>query len=105
MRLLVAGEIYVSIEYLTSGKVQHTKVGSKKIGETEVFMDNQAEASVEIGLTKNLGNYESLRVTVGVRLPCVSDELPATLDRGKNIVEAHLHRFVNEAMGDDKVKF
>ena len=104
MSLKVSGEMYVSIEYVKSGQVVRTKIGNKKVGERLIDMTDKAEANVEIGVTKNLGNYESLRVSVGVKLPCTTDEVTTTLERAKALAETHLHKFVHEAM-DDSVKF
>ena len=49
-----------------------------------------AEASVSLGITKNLGNYESARIDVGVRLPCMTDEIDAAMETARTIARAKL---------------
>lgn len=39
------------------------------------FVTTPAEVSFEVGVTMNLGNYESARITVGLRVPCYKEEL------------------------------
>lgn len=38
--------------------------------EVKEIMDTPAKVKVLLGHTKNLGNYESLRIEVGVEIPC-----------------------------------
>lgn len=61
-----------------------------KVIEVHRFVTAPAEVGYEIGLTLNLGNYESARITVGVKLPCYVEELDVTLQRAKAWAEKHL---------------
>lgn len=53
-----------------------------------------AKVSFEAGLTLNLGNYESARITVGVVMPCAPSEVDATFGIAK---EWTTQRLVKEA--------
>ena len=49
------------------------------------FETEPAVAECALGLTINLGNYESLRIDVGAKIPCYKEEL----------VQAHQEAFRN----------
>jgi hypothetical protein len=57
--------------------------GSEEVTEQDAtiqvreFHTEPARVSIEKGLTLNLGNYESARVTVAVSVPCYLEELEA----------------------------
>lgn len=53
-----------------------------------------AKVSYSAGATVNLGNYESLRVDVGVEVPCDTCDVPNTLDIVRKYVENELQRDV-----------
>ena len=50
----------------------------------------QAKVSYSITRTINLGNYESARVDVGLKLPCYIEEIPAAFEKAQRIVQARL---------------
>ena len=49
-----------------------------------------AKVKVEYGLTLNLGNFQTARVTIGVELPCRKDEVDATYQEAAKFVEEKL---------------
>ena len=51
--------------------------------------------NVSMGMTRNLGNYESLKITVGVTMPCEESDLNATYMVAKEWVDARINE-VNE---------
>lgn len=58
----------------------------------EVEDANKANVGLALGLTKNLGNYESLKVTVSLFLPCapVPEEIEETYAEIKGWVDAKI---------------
>lgn len=62
-----------------------------KVGE---FRTAPAKVLVSKGLTINLGNYESARVTIGVELPCYVEEVAEVTDRAEQMVEARVENEV-----------
>lgn len=54
------------------------------------FVTDPATVFVEYGLTLNLGNYESARVSIGVRVPCYTEEIPEAEEWAKKWVEERL---------------
>ena len=58
---------------------------------------------IEGGVTQNMGDYSSVRVTVGAELPCDPDilSLDATADRLSEFVDARLRKELAAATGED----
>lgn len=48
--------------------------------EVHVFETEPAMVRVNAGVTKNLGNYESLRVDVAISVPCYAEMVDDTFD-------------------------
>lgn len=75
--------------------------GGKDVGEAEkeeqrilidTFESEPAFVEVSLGLTINLGNFESLRIDVGARIPCYKEELPSAQQEIFKLVESELVR-------------
>jgi hypothetical protein len=95
-----------SVAATTAGKLWVQAVYSNAPDETEerrlevrTFEPgvHPAEAMAEVGMTINLGNYESLRITAGVRLPCYPEEIEAAQQRAFELAERVLFQKVEEA--------
>lgn len=69
-----------------------------KIG---VFKTEPARVVVQKGLTMNLGNYESARVTVGLEVPCYVEEVQQIEQVSNEIVEKRIQQEVVEVRGKD----
>lgn len=99
-------------EYLSAMGVNIIK--KKKVGESMTSVqkptgaENQKMASTaevetdgtlihfEIGHTKNLGNYESIRFHVGVTLPAKVDTMDAAFDAAKEWADKKIEECVDE---------
>lgn len=61
------------------------------------FLVEPAYVRVNAGMTKNMGNYESLRVDVSLSVPCYVEEIdqvvPATADRVSVFLEEELKNY------------
>lgn len=67
-----------------SVSVQHKKTGATvekeiAVGEPVVATGPMANVGFSASMTKNLGNYESVKVTVSLFLPC--EPVPETIDK------------------------
>lgn len=62
-----------------------------KVGE---FRTAPAKVLVSKGLTINLGEYQSARVTIGVELPCYIEEIGEVTDAAEQMVEARVENEV-----------
>lgn len=63
-----------------------------------VMTPNPALVEVAIGLTRNLGNFESIKINVGIRIPCEvdEDEINATYATAKEWVDTKINEFNDE---------
>ena len=52
---------------------------------------NNAVVKVLVGHTKNLGNFEALKVAVGVELPCTEETLDETYIKASDIVTDYIN--------------
>lgn len=58
--------------------------------------EQQCEVGVEMSYTHNLGNYQSARVQVSLKVPCVHAEIDEVYDYAKGWVETRLEGLVEE---------
>lgn len=68
-------------------KVLEYSTGEKLATKT---LERPAEVSISVGLTLNLGNYESARIDVGLKLPCEPDDIDTVYAYTEQWVEARL---------------
>lgn len=54
--------------------------------EIRVFETQPASVSAKAGRTINLGNYESVRIEVGVSIPCYAEEVEVGLEAASSLV-------------------
>lgn len=56
---------------------------------------------VTVGVTRNLGNYESLKASVSISIPCALDaeEIEATYEQAKNWVDSKVNE-INQEVSD-----
>lgn len=52
----------------------------------QTFVTEPAKVQVELGLTLNVGNYQSARITIGLVLPCYKEEADAAFQYAKDWV-------------------
>lgn len=94
------GKMWVTAQFLKYGK----PVGEEMIDEdlilVDVFDTTPAMMNAKVGYTKNLGNYESLRVDAGVTLPCYKEELDGAFAFGYALCEKRVFEKMNELLGD-----
>lgn len=67
--------------------------------EVDAFQTQPAEAEVRLGMTINLGNYESARIDVGVRVPCYKEEVPSALVAAKQVCEDAIRKEIAQIKG------
>lgn len=67
------GSLHVTKTYKEKGQVVESDEESEEI-EVRTFESEPAIVSTKLGITKNLGDYNSLRVDVNLSLPCYPEE-------------------------------
>lgn len=56
-----------------------------------------AYPSIRLGQTLNLGNYNSLRIEVGLSVPCTMEDLDATYDYAFGWVDERFSTLLDQA--------
>ena len=93
------GQIWAASQFMKNGK----PVGEEVVKEDMILVDTfetvPAEVEAKLGMTINLGNYESLRVDVGVRMPCYKEEMDKAYALAFQLVERELFAKIKEVKG------
>jgi hypothetical protein len=78
------------------GSVVKKSEAAEELIEVRVYPPEVPVAEVEYGckMTLNLGNFESVSITVGVTLPSSVEELDEAFDAAKNFVDRRLNKEV-----------
>ena len=71
----------------------------RKVIEVRKFETDPAYVRVSSGVTKNLGNYESLRVDVSLSVPCYTEEMASVQKRVAGLVADMLDEEVEQYLG------
>lgn len=79
-----------STKVLISSKYLGQDESHPKTVEVTKFEVEPAYVRVSAGMTKNMGNYESLRLDVSVTMPCYAEEVDAVVPVVADMVAAHL---------------
>jgi len=77
------------------GKTQKQEVSQEPL-EVSVFQSEPARVKLELGGTFGIGQYESVRVLVGIEMPCYPEEHAEVFAFVKNIVKERLDAEVKE---------
>ena len=93
------GQIWVRSQFFKSGKPVGDEVTKEDMILVDTFETTPAEVEAKMGLTINLGNYESLRVDVGVKMPCYKEEIEKAKVLAFQLVEKELFAKVREVKG------
>ena len=73
----------------------------RKVIEVRKFETEPAFVRINAGVTKNLGNYESLRVDVAISVPCYVEEIETVQKRTAEMVADMLDAEVEEYLGKE----
>jgi 3-deoxy-D-arabino-heptulosonate 7-phosphate (DAHP) synthase len=96
-RTLLPTQAFVTRQFCSSGKPVGKPNQSEEILEVHQFAVEPASVKVEMGMTINLGNYESAKITVALIQPCYSEEKDAAYDYAKRWVEERTLKEAEEA--------
>jgi len=58
--------------------------------------DTLCEVGFETSFTKNLGNYQSLKVGVQIKIPCIHGEINQVFDYATNWADAKMQKLLEE---------
>lgn len=91
---ILATQAFVTRQFAVSGKDVGDPSSADETLAIQRFVTEPARVSVEMGMTVNLGNYESARITVALSVPCYYEERDQAYEYAKRWVEK---RTVEEA--------
>jgi len=82
------------------GSIETDETHEEEVGAVNV-PDNAARVTVEAGITRNLGNYESIRYHVSLTLPCLpeAEDIDETYNSAKEWVDDKLSSINEEVSG------
>ena len=78
--------------YYEDGEKKEDEVLKEDQIEVNRFETNVATVSIKKGITKNLGNYESVRVDVMVSVPCYVEEIDTIYDELDLVVDEQINQ-------------
>jgi hypothetical protein len=81
----------VQRQYQQNGAPVGRPQTSNETLEVRQFVTEPAKVGVNMGLTLNLGNFESARIDVSLSIPCYSEETDAAYLYAKDWVEKRLN--------------
>ena len=81
-----------------AGKMVVNNGESEEELEVRVFPENVEPAKVSVGLnsTVNMGNYESLKLSVHVTLPCYAEEVEEAFDKARDFCEEKITQMLSD---------
>lgn len=94
------GQIWVSSQFVKAGKPTGEPVTKEDMILVDTFETEPAVVEAKVGLTLNLGNYESLRIDAGVTLPCYKEEVEKAHDLAFQLAEQRVFAKVKEIQGN-----
>ena len=100
------GRLWVSrtLFRMEGGQKKEIEGGGKEVEESVqvgIFKSEPARVNCQVGLTINLGNFESARIDVGFNCPCYPEEMPEVYTHLKGMVEERVQGEVLEIRGKD----
>jgi hypothetical protein len=91
-----AGQATVTKDHKKQGQTIAQELAQEEVGEPKVLEGPTCNVGVDASFTKNMGNYESLRLGVSIHLPCYHHEIDEVFDFGKEWVNAKMETLLAE---------
>lgn len=87
------------VQHKVAGALVNEKTTTEKVGEV-VSERPMANVGVSLAHTKNLGNYESVKVQVSLHIPCEDNEIDKSFEYVKDWVDTKIANVVTEIEND-----
>jgi hypothetical protein len=88
----------VTRQYKKSGQPDGGPEDQEETISVEDFHVSPAEVEIRIGVTKNLGNFESVHVSVGLRVPCYREESAGAFSFAREFVTSRIREEIQGAI-------
>lgn len=76
-------------------------VSEKMVVSGGVYDQPTCNIGYKAGITKNLGDYESLRIDVSLNMPCYPEEIDDVFEFQRNWVENKLNKSIDDTLGGE----
>ena len=83
-------------------KSNGTESNQQILGEVQGFTENPCNVGFSATMTRNLGNYENVKVMVSLYYPCMAEEIDETFDNVKGWVDKKMGDVLEEIDNDMK---
>jgi hypothetical protein len=90
------GVATVTKDHKKQGQTVAQDMAQEEVGEPKILEGPTCNVGVDATFTKNLGNYESLRLGVSLHLPCYHNEIDDVFEFGKQWVNAKMESLIAE---------
>lgn len=84
---------------MTATKLGDTDEADEQL-EVQKFETDPAYVRINAGVTRSIGDYESLRVDVAISVPCYKEEMDDILDTVGEMVQERLESEVDNYLGE-----
>jgi len=85
---MTATQVFVAKRFFKDGsEVEDSEIEENEVIAVRRFVTEPAVVGISYGLTVNMGNYESARVDVTLRLPCYAEEVDDAFVSAREWVE------------------
>jgi hypothetical protein len=91
-----AGQATVTKDTKKQGQTIAQEMTQEEVGEPKILEGPTCNVGVDASFTKNLGNYESLRLGVSLHLPCYHNEIDEVFEFGKEWVNRKMEGLIGE---------
>jgi hypothetical protein len=93
---------FVRKQYFIKNVASSDEVATEETIQVHRFLTEPAKVNFALGLTLNLGNFESARIDIGIVAPCYKEESEAAYVFAKEWVEKKLSSEVQEVRSNTK---
>lgn len=90
-------QTFVRRQFAKDGKDKGPAKDTDEVIQINRFATEPARVAVSMGMTVNLGNYESVRIDVSITVPCYFEEHEEAYSYARSWVEKRTLEEVNEA--------
>jgi hypothetical protein len=90
---VLEAQLRVSRQFLLNGKEARPARDTEETIAVHQFLTEPAKVTVEMGMTINLGNYETARISTSLTVPCYFEEHESAY--------AYARKFVEEKVTDE----
>lgn len=97
--------VTVRKQFRVQGKPDGEITEEDTVMDVHKFVTEPAKITFELGVTMNMGDYESAKITVGVTIPCYKEEMREAYAYARQIAESVISDEKGKIKGSKKSPF